>query len=439
MSKLFSRNTVVAYTAVLFFFVLFLSSCKEPLIKDNSLVSGQDDLLNLSTLDSFTIYSKTIAEAPYATSGTNYGVLGVMDDPIFGKTTCGFYAQYRILNTVVDRGANLVIDSVVLSLVLDGKYGSNNKPINIIAYEMLEDMSVLRTYNTNESFFVKGTPLGTAYNVVPNINDSVKVVGVNNAPQIRVKLSNSLGARILGADSATLSNNDPNFLDFFKGIFVTASGTGNGVTYCSLLDSKFTIYYHNDANDSLQFNVGISTRSSRCNSFTHATTSIAQRAANSLLTSDSIVYAQSGAGSRIKLTLPFLSNLSPNIVINKAEIIVTIWNDDVTGSDSIFPMPSILSMKAITSTGGIEELANNSIEKAGLATSKSYTENGRNYTRYSFNISQRMQSLVKNPSLNYGFYITTSGAARAERLVLSNYPNDKSSKTLLKITYSKAD
>ncbi len=439
MSKLFSRNTVVAYTAVLFFSILFLSSCKEPLIKDSSLVSGQDDLLNLSTLDTFTIYSKTIAETPYKTSGTNYGVLGVMDDPIFGKTTCGFYAQYRLFKTAVDKGANLVIDSVVLSLVLDGKYGSNNKPVNIIAYEMIEGMSSLRDYNTNESFFVNGTPLGVAYNVVPNLNDSVKVVGVNNAPQIRIRLNNSLGSRILGADSATLSNNDPNFIDFFKGIYVTASGTGNGVSYCNLLSSKFTIFYHNDAKDSLQLDVGISNRSARSNSFTHATTSIAQRAANSLLTTDSIIYAQSGAGSRVKLTIPFLSNISPKIIINKAEIIVTKWNDDATGSDSIFPLPSIFTLKAITATGGVEDLANNTIEKAGLATSKFYTENGRNYTRYSFNISQRMQTLVKNPSLNYGFYLTTSGAARAERLVLANYPNDKSSKILLKITYSKVD
>ncbi len=439
MSYLFSRNTVVVYTAVLFFSVLVLSSCKEPLIKDSSLVSGQDDLLNLSSLDTFTIYSKTIAEEPYATNGTNYGVLGVMDDPIFGKTTCGFYAQYRLVKTAIDKGANLTIDSVVLSLVLDGKYGSNNKPVNIIAYEMLEDMNTLSSYNTNESFFVKGTALGVVNNVVPNLNDSVNVLGINYAPQIRIRLNNSLGTRILGADSATLSNNDPNFLTFFKGIFVTASGNGNGVAYCNLLSSKFTIYYHNDSNDSLQFDVGISSRSARCNSFTHATTSIAQRAASSLLNSDSIVYAQSGAGSRIKLTIPFLANISPKIVINKAEIIVTKWNDDATGSDSIYPMPSILSMKAITSTGGTEELANNIIEKAGLATSKSYTENGRNYTRYSFNISQRMQALVKNPSLNYGFYLTTTGAARAERLVLANYPNDKSSKILLKLTYSKAD
>jgi hypothetical protein len=203
MSYLFSRNTVVAYTAVLFFSVLFLSSCKEPLIKDSSLVSGQDDLLNLSTIDTFTVYSKTEVEAPYATSGTNYGTLGVMDDPIFGKTTCGFYAQFRLLNNVVDMGTNRVVDSVVLSVILDGQYGSNNKPINIIAYEMLEDMSTLQSYNTNESFFVKGSPLGAAYNIVPNINDSVKVVGVNRAPQIRIRLNNSLGTRILGADSAT--------------------------------------------------------------------------------------------------------------------------------------------------------------------------------------------------------------------------------------------
>jgi hypothetical protein len=94
-------------------------------------------------------------------------------------------------------------------------------------------------------------------------------------------------------------------------------------------------------------------------------------------------------------------------------------------------------MKAITATGGTEELTNNIIEKAGLATTKYYTENGRNYTRYSFNISQRMQSLIKNPSLNYGFYLTTTGAARAERLVLANYPNDKSSKILLELPIQK--
>lgn len=433
----FPRNTVVFITAV-FFFLINLTSCKEPLIKDGSLTTGDDDLINLGVLDSITVYAKTLKEEPYVSSGVSFGVLGVLDDPFFGKTTTGFYAQYRLSRFSIDKGLNPVLDSIVLSLVYEDKYGKNTMPVSIAVYELMESMNAAITYKTNETFVVNGAPIGQANMMIPNLKDSVKVLGQNQAPQLRIRLSNAIGNRILNADSLTLSSNE-NFLNFFKGLYVTASGNGNGVTYINLLSSKVILYYRNNDNDSLKLELGIGNSSARMNYFKHNGFSFAQQAVYSTAVTDSILYAQSGAGSTIKITFPFLNNLPKDIVINKAELIIPKWENDLQGSDTVYTPPSLLSIFVITPSGGFEKLDNNIIERSGIAPSRTIEENGKKFTTYTFTPTRRMQSMIRDAGQNNGFLITTTGAARADRLILANNPANPNQRIKLKLTYSKVN
>jgi hypothetical protein len=64
----FRINTVFAISAV-FLFAFVLNGCKDPIVKDSSLVNGPNDLLNLNTTDTFTVDSKTIADPPIHLQG----------------------------------------------------------------------------------------------------------------------------------------------------------------------------------------------------------------------------------------------------------------------------------------------------------------------------------------------------------------------------------
>lgn len=404
-------------------------------MKDTSLVNGEGDLLNLASVDTFTVYSKVEAEEPYKSSGVTYGTLGSMDDPIFGKTTCGFYAQCRLSSDGYSFGSGAVLDSCVLSLVYETKYGSNTQPITVAVYELTESMDPVATYNTNKAFAVNGNPLGVVYNFVPNYKDSVSLLGKRYPAQLRIGL-NSLGQRILSADSAILSGST-NFLNFFKGIYVTPQGThGNGVSYINLVRSKITLHYHNNTNDSLYFEIPITSASATVNHYEHQVSSIIQQKIASTLASDSVVYVQAGAGVRVKLTIPSLDSLPQNIAINRAELIVTKW-DDVSGSDTVYPVPSYLSLKKISASGVLESL-DATYEDAGLSINQTTAIDGKAYTRYVFPLNTYIQQLAKRQYPNKGLYLTLAAASSVNRAVLANYPHsDSNMKIKLKIIYTK--
>jgi hypothetical protein len=145
----FRINTVFAISAV-FLFAFVLNGCKDPIVKDSSLVNGPNDLLNLSTTDTFTVDSKTIADPAYSSAGVNNGIIGSMDDPIFGKVVCGFYTQCRLSKDGSVFSDNPVVDSCVLSLNYYDSYGKNTKPITVAVYEVTETMDPLNNRLFNE-------------------------------------------------------------------------------------------------------------------------------------------------------------------------------------------------------------------------------------------------------------------------------------------------
>ncbi|MBL7800463.1 MAG: DUF4270 domain-containing protein [Chitinophagales bacterium] len=430
----FRINTVFAISAV-FLFAFVLNGCKDPIVKDSSLVNGPNDFLNLNTTDTFTVNSKTIADLPYSAAGVSNGIVGSMDDPIFGKVVCGFYTQCRLSKDGSVFSDNPVVDSCVLSLYYYDSYGKNTKPVNIAVYEVTESIDPLNTsYLTNSTFSVNGSPIGVAYNFVPNYTDSVKTISGTEAPQMRIKLNNAFGQRVLNMDSATLSNNT-NFLNLIKGIYVTAQGAlGNGVSNVSLTDSKVAIYYHNNTNDSLQFNLNISTSSARINHFDHIYSGIIQQALASTAVSDSLLYVQSGAGTKVKVTFPTLLDLPENLAINKAELIVTKWND-VSGLDTSYPLPSFIYLSKINASGADESFS--AFDNNGLATNVTRTESGVDYTSYTFNITQHMQGVVKGNYPNNGFHISLSSASKSDRLILTNFKSDNKFRIRLKLTFTK--
>jgi hypothetical protein len=265
------------------------------------------------------------------------------------------------------------------------------------------------------------------------LTDSVTIRGQNYAPQLRIPL-NSIGQRVLSADSSILSGNT-NFLQFFKGINVTAQGAyGNGISYIDLWDSKITVYYHNSTNDSLFFDIPISTSSAAVNHYDHQYSSTIHQALTSTATSDSLLYIQSGAGLRVKLSIPSLDSLPSNIAINKAELVVSVLQ-----GDTAYGIPSTILAQKINAAGSTEWL-DATYENGGTTTSQTLTIDGNTYTQYRFLLNKYMQDIVLKQYPNNGLYLTLAGASSANRVVLTNYRNaDPNLRIKLNLIYSKLE
>ncbi len=425
-------------SAIVLVSLFHLNACKEPTISEGG-INTADDLLNMERQDSFTVEAYTVSDQQLYTSNVTQGVLGNMADPIFGNTYAGIYSQCKLSNdgTAFDSGP--VLDSVVLSLPYNGKYGKLDQPLDLVVYELSQPMDAAYTdYKTNDAFRVDGNPIGTRTNFTPNLTDSVAVYGVNLAPQLRIRLSSYLGNKLLLADPTYFLNSD-NFRDYFKGFYLATntSKLGNGMVYLDMNNSNITLYYHNNVNDSLTYTFPVTSSCAKINHFDHnyAGTPV-QTALNAAVPrTDSIVYIQSASGTKVKISLPYIKDLAKQkIAINKAELIVTKLQDN-SGLDTLYHYPELLILKSIDDTNAVQYLP--SFDKAGVSSAKDETIGGVTYHRYTLNITQFLQNLINGSSLNNGFYLTFSSALRTDRLVLSNSPSDANTKMKLKLTYTK--
>ena len=325
-----------------------INGCKDPVIRDKGITSNAEDNLNLSHLDTATVLLNTVAEQPLIASGATTGVLGSMEDPYLGRTYASTYAQCLLsqngFNFHVTDSAS-VIDSAVLIMpyITDSsKYGTCTKPMDILIYEVTQDMSYANTYYTNDAFSINSSAIGSTYNFKPSITnyllDSLRWTNPDTAlaPQMRVRLNSSFANRLLNTDSVSLASS-ANFVNNLKGIYITTnqSKVAGGVLYFLPQSSKITLYYHTSQTRGRSFDFPITPYSATVNHFDHSYSGYDINRSLQTAGVDKQVYIQSGAGTKLKLQFPYLKNLPKDIAITKAELILP-YSTSYT-SDSFVP------------------------------------------------------------------------------------------------------
>ncbi|MDW8272805.1 MAG: DUF4270 family protein [Chitinophagales bacterium] len=413
-------------------FFVAISSCKDPAIDDNSFLRPEEELL-LGTTDTLEVRSELIEEGRVRTNGVGGGIVGNINDPLVGSTTAAFYANFRTTTNNINFGDGAKLDSCVLALRYRGIYGTFSVPLNLVVYELNEDILGNVTYYAQSSFSVKIPPVGKKNSFTPNIKDSVKVYGRSFAPQLRIRLSEAFGNKILLADPANLQNSTA-FLSFLKGLCVAVESgiNGNGLASLDLFspESGIYLYYQNNASDSLVYVFPITNFGQTVNRFEHSFSQIVKQAlTNPQAANDPLLPVQSGGGTKIKLTIPYLDSLPKNIVINKAEIIVPL-SEDYAQYDSLYKPPARISFLRITDDGS--EANDTRFTDGNLET---LLNNGKFRKRYRINITRFMQDLVLGNVKNNGFIVSMPDA-NGQRAVFEN-SSDKNSKIVFRITYTK--
>lgn len=433
--SLTSQRSVLA---AVFLFTL-LMSCK----KDNGElgmdVLPDEDILNGTYVDTFSLITYTEAVDSLRTDELSRNMLGSYWDPVFGKTSAGFYTQVRLsANNPTFDVPNIVIDSVVLSFVYDDYYGNlDAQTFNV--YEILDTLYSDSAYYSNQTLNADITDLAAAQTIVPDVDSYVFFPDGDSAkPQLRLKLNNSIGQKVINeSGTGNLSDNDA-FTKFLKGFYITVDNpsqtSGQGaILYLNTedADSKMTIYYRDiNLSDTLEFDLIINDNCARFTKITHdySLTAVEDQLNDSTL-GQQYFYLQAGAGLTSVVKFPSVTNLNANgpIIVNRAELIVPVQFYTI---DPLSP-PDKAFIFGIDSLGESYITKDQSINYTGDPYDDSKKE-------YVFTLTRHVNDLLTGKQPNNGMRILAgSGAVSANRVIFSGPSSPNRAKPYLKITYTK--
>jgi hypothetical protein len=413
--------------------LLMLGGCKK---NDESL--GLDLLPGSNIIDSRysnetgTISSYTFTDNKIRVDEPGFNIFGSFNDPLFGRTTASFAAQFR-LPYYPSYGQDAVLDSTVLSLVYRKVYGDTLTPQQVKVYKLVQPLNVNAHYlsSFDPKTLTNDTVIGMADFTPKFRTDSTGQDTV--VQEIAVRLDDNVGNLLLHADSLDMVNNDA-FLNYFKGLYVESQPlqSGGGLVYLKAQASQLKVYYHTADADSLAFAYQLTPNSADVPYFQHdyANAWFADHL-NQENVQDSLVFVQPTGGTKVKIDVPSLDNWvdSTNCLINKATLT---FHADTTMSDfHQYPMPSQLYLKIIQDDGSEAFPIDSQLSLAyygGIYNSTDAT--------YTFNITQHLQQILDGSVQNLGFYLVAANRkSSADRVVLKG--STSSQPIQLEITYTR--
>jgi len=435
----FMWRKVLVLSATFLLTLLVGLSCKKKIntIGQNNI--DQNEVLNSSGLDTFSIYTYTVYDDmdSLITDGGVYNILGSYNDPVFGEMNAEIYTQVRLKAFSPDFGDinNISIDSVVLGLQYAGSYGESGvQSIEIYEINDPDGMHIDSVYYAT-STLEDTSPFGESRNLVQigkrdlDFNTtSHTVVGSDTLdPQLRIYLDTNFGWSIINKANmfdGTFDSHEA-FNDFFKGFHIKtkngiqAPGDG-GVFYFDLNDtySKMTIYYQQDG-VSKAYDMVINSESTK---FTHVDIDHSMTNIEAVVNDTSLgmdqYYAQA-FGSRARVHIPGLDNIPDNAIIHKATLELPIAHQ--TGTN--YAPSNDITATTVLSTGGY-----------GFYSFVGYNSFSKSY---SIDLRAYAQAVVNNQVDNTGLALSpvlyiTSG----DRIIFNGPNSTNKDKPRLNIVYT---
>lgn len=428
LANLFLKKNYMLLTLLLAVCAFVFDSCKKSTTNDDSLIPSNGKS-KTAFVTNFKVNAVTVKSDSVRTDITVVSLLGSYIDPVFGMSKASVATQLFLPIPNVDFGTNPMVDSLVLAIRYKDAYGSVSS-INdgqvLEAYELTQNLTT-KPYYSNESIngFYNPSQKLCAQWFMPKLYDSVIVDGVKRAPQLRVRLANQLGQKLLlagGNGQQGLQTNE-SFVSIFKGLYLTvnnvqSSGQGSILSFDLLsTDTKMTLYYHNDAGSQLKYDFTIAGSSPRFNVFEHnyAGTAIEKQLNGTALDTNK-VYIQTMGGVETKLMLPFLNTFkdSANTIINKAELVLNIEES------SNYPPPAKLYLLAINADGTTTVTKDMELESATYVNGLYNTDT----KQYVFNMARHMQAIMSGSVSNYGFILYPLNDVVSANRVIIKAKND---------------
>ena len=347
------------------------------------------------------------------------GILGSMLDPVFGRTTASIFTQFRLSENGQNFGTDAILDSLVISLRYSGFYGDTLAQQTIRVFEIGEDMDADTTYYSDDWLDYLETEIGSV-SFVPNLEDSVNVGGSLQLPQLRIRLSEEFGQKIIAADADVFDDNT-SWLEFQKGILITSenAASGGGLMLFDMFSSltSMTIYYRTgEPQDTLSFTFLSNSNCARFTAYEHndyqdAGASFKAQIEGDTLMGQEMFYLQGMGGIKTRLRLPDIQEFFEDgpVAINEAKLHLHIMDD---GNELAGPPQLALAM--VDEDGNLLPLPD--ANEAGSYYGGSLSEDK---TQYFFRISRFVQQVLTGESPNYPLVLLVSGASfRPQRVIL---------------------
>ena len=427
--------------------VLFLAACKEDKGNIGLDVQPYDEFLNTDYFDTTTIIAYSAAQDSLITSNVSINMLGYLDDPIFGKTQAGIYTQFRLSAYSVDFGDSVTVDSLVLTLVYAGYYGDTLNSFKLNVYELDENMSKNEKYYATSSIRHKGSSLTENPNLYISPRPATKQDTAASAYYLSVRLDKNFAAnKFISQSGGNVYANDANFLDYFKGLYLEASGLGNDGCIISLnmthALSKLTVYYKNSQKDSLKYSFNLNDSTVHFGVFDHfnyasATSNLQDQLSGNHASTKEILYGQAGAGIKMSLRFPHLKEMfkDKKVIIHRAALVISYKEDAQTN----YTPPSALSITTDSTIGWGGFMPDYILELQ-------YNNNGYyggkyNQTKkeYAFNITRYIQGLADGTWEDHPLTLLVSpNVTHFSRLMIygTNPAADFNKRLQLKVNYT---
>jgi len=287
--------------------IMFASCDKEfndigtDVIGDNHFDFDRDISTTVVAFNQATGFLQTNNSTLTATSNLSVNPIGFYDNAVFGKTKANFVTEVQFATISPTFGANLVIDSVYLSVpyfskkgapnasgesiyTLDSVYSSEGAKIKLSVYEsgyLISDLDPatnsqeqMKYFSDDQSFannkrgaaadgtsIANGERLNNATDpsqndqfvfsaaeiVTKTVNDNGDTTLMRTGPAMRLKLNNAFFKKKIIEASADKLNNATTFKNYFRGLFFEVEAvTGNSLAMMNFVQGKITIYYKED-------------------------------------------------------------------------------------------------------------------------------------------------------------------------------------------------
>ncbi|MEX1132372.1 MAG: DUF4270 family protein [Flavobacteriales bacterium] len=412
--------------------IVLASGCKKP-EEDLGLDILPGDPLG-TRVETTPVHAFTFEPEAIRTSGLTRNVLGSYLDPVFGSVQAGIVAQLRLSSNNVGAGQDntgLVADSMVLALGFDGinfAYGNLNAQ-SFQVHELSEALSIDSTFTTDlvPEFLPEDLVADRGRRITPRPFTKPFIGGDSLQPQVRIRLDKMLAQRILDAFGTPALVDNAAFLEFFKGVYITADNGAQipfqqGILYFNLLSatSKATVYYRNTLEPEPTprfFDLAINQTSVRYSVVAHDHAQAIDAGLGLALADSTLpaqqVYVQALGGLRAGLRFPELrSYAGQGLVVAKAELVVPVPG---TFNPYLSPPAQLFIFRQDTVTGTDIFLPDQ------VAGSGNIDGNYRpNAKEYRFNITRYIQGVITGTIPDTGVELVPgSNGITANRVVLA--------------------
>lgn len=315
--------------------LLTFSSCKrinESTELGSDLIPAVDNITTFDTTLTVESFNDVFVNDSTRILKSDLHFLGkITNDPLFGSTDAQVFMETKPASYPFSFGRtdSLTIDSVVLVLGYVRTYGDTTIQQNIEVSEINTSNAIFKydsAYLLSTSF-PTSTILGSKL-IFPNqLDDSVKAFRDTTKNQLRIKLSNTFGNRIL--TDSTVYKNDSSFRANFKGFAIKSIAGGNGVMAFDLnsTNTKLAFYYSypkvggGGVRDTVVTYLRCGTVSANANHVTRNFTGSPFAASLGGASPDDLIYIDNTPGSFAIVKIPGLPGLN-NRIVHRAELVM---------------------------------------------------------------------------------------------------------------------